>query len=440
MITPADDKVSNALAEHGVPAADIRRVLQARDKFRSEVRGQSRSNEMSGESGKIMASLQEVGVQLRGYKEDTDRGLQGLQANLQGLEQKLAGLEQGGAPWAFASGPGLSIGHLAVQALGEDNSFQTAANTAQRDMKIGAFEARVNVEGGIRAALVNENGAASGGTNTTFPAQPERSGMIGPVLPPLRLLDALPSRPTSRDSVEFVQVSVTGDAGVQASEGAEKAELEFEGELETAQIVTIAGHTTASVQVLADAAGLEQLINRVLTQKTLLKLEAQIMNGSGVGQNIDGLMTQAASITPTIGTTTADIYGEVLVRMADAGFSPSLAIMNPMDWYRLLLTRKSNDDESYVFGSPTMPIPPALWNTRVVLTSTIAEGNGLVIDPAFATVLDREQVSVAASRHHKDNFTKNLVTILAELRAGLEVTNQNALRKFTFPAEASSGP
>lgn len=378
-----------------------------------------------------------ITAELERIREAATEPVNELRANLQGLEQIVAEIESGSRFIPRASyGGGPSLGQEAANALAEDPTFQAAAEAGSRGMKTGDFHARVNVSGGLRAALVNENG--SGGGSTTFPSQPERAGIVGPVLPPLSLLDALPHRPVSRDSVEFVQITVTGDADVQESEGAEKAELEFDGELETAQIATIAGHTTASVQVLSDVPALEQLINRVLNQKTVLKLERQVMLGSGVGQNIHGLYLQAASIMPTIGTTPADIYGEVLVRMVDAGYSPNLAIMHPMDWYRLLLTRKSNDDESYVFGSPTMPIPRALWNTRVALTSTIEEGNGIVLDTGFVTVLDREQVSVAASRHHKDNFTRNLVTILAELRAGLEVTDQNAVRKFTFGG--SSGP
>lgn len=435
MTSPSNEHLVRALKSHGVNQDDIQRVLRARARMQAVAADKYRTDEMSPEE-KILAEMDKIGNKIKDYKESTDQELAGLRANLQSAEQLLARMEQDGTyvSGAFRGGP--SLGQEAANALAEDPTFQAAAEAGSRGMKTGDFNARVNVSGGLRAALVNENG--SGGGSTTFPSQPERVGIVGPVLPPLSLLDALPHRPVSRDSVEFVQITVTGDADVQESEGAEKAELEFAGELETAHIATIAGHTTASAQVLSDAPALEQLINRVLNQKTLLKLERQVMLGSGVGQNIHGLYLQAASITPTIGTTPADIYGEVMVRMADAGYSPGLAIMNPMDWYRLLLTRKSNDDESYVFGSPTVPIPPALWNTRIVLTSTIDEGNGIVLDTGYVTVLDREHVSVAASRHHKDNFTRNLVTILAELRAGLEVTDQNAVRKFTFGG--SSGP
>lgn len=43
-------------------------------------------------------------------------------------------------------------------------------------------------------------------------------------------------------------------------------------------------------------------------------------------------------------------------------------------------------------------------------------------------VLDRESVEVEASRHHNGNFTRNMVTLLAELRAGLAVFAPSAVR------------
>lgn len=378
---------------------------------------------------------QAVEAELIRIHDETVQPIAELQADVNDMRQRIALMEQGGGG-CFLAGSGLSIGAKALQSFQDDPQFQQVAQTAAKGMKLGTFELRTDVAGGIRAALTNESGSGQGASNT-IPSRPDFGGYSGPVVPSPRLLDALPVRRTSRDAVEFIQVEATGDAEVQSSEGAEKAEVNFDGELETAPIVTIAGHTTASTQVLADHEGLQALINNTLSRKTLLKLENQIVNGSGVGQNINGLVQQASALSPVYASTPADVVGEALVRMADAGFAPTLVVMNPLDWYRILLTR--NKDDEYIFGSPTNPVPPALWNTVVVRTPALAEGTGLTIDTAFVTVLDREQVSIAASRHHNDNFTRNLVTILAELRAGLEVTNQNAVRKFDllFP---SSGP
>src|SRR5690606_35004716 len=88
---------------------------------------------------------------------------------------------------------------------------------------------------------------------------------------------------------------------------------------------------------------------------------------------------------------------------------------------------KTATEQAYLFGSPASPLPPALWNLPVALEPSMPAGSALVLDLSFITVLDRERVSVLLSNSHKDNFTKNLVTILGELRAGLEVLDQGAV-------------
>src|SRR5690606_37502172 len=122
----------------------------------------------------------------------------------------------------------------------------------------------------------------------------------------------------------------------------------------------------------------------------------------------------------------AEVIGEALVRQADAGYLPNLIILNPMDWFRIQIT-KNNVEGEYIFGSPTMPVPPALWGTQIIATPSMPEGKGMSVDTAFVTVLDREKAGVLLSNSHKDYFTRNLVAILGELRAGLEVTDAAAL-------------
>ncbi len=60
------------------------------------------------------------------------------------------------------------------------------------------------------------------------------------------------------------------------------------------------------------------------------------------------------------------------------------------------------------------------------------QGKALILDTTTAALLDRQQVTVEASRHDGDNFRRNLVTILAELRAGLAVFAPTATRLVTL--------
>ncbi len=233
--------------------------------------------------------------------------------------------------------------------------------------------------------------------------------------------------------MEFIQFSGTGEAAEQEHEGDTKAELEFEGTPARAEIVTIAGWTTASKQALSDAPALQSQIDRVIRHKVLAKLEDRLINGVGGQGKINGLWNQPIALVPTIGETPADMIGEALVTMANDGYVPNLVLMNPVDWFRLQITRKNDTDDEYVFGSPTAPAAPSLWNTRIVPTRSVAARRVMTIDTSLVTVLDREQMSVVLNNTHADYFVRNLVAILGELRAGLEILDTAAVRKFDLP-------
>ncbi|WP_152635514.1 phage major capsid protein [Pseudomonas sp. Ant30-3] len=338
------------------------------------------------------------------------------------LEQEFARNPAGG----FSSSTSqASIGVLAMKEI--EGAAQASFGTLEA---WNSGTCRISLSAGIRAALTND-GAGNVG-DTSVPRQPEQRGFVTQASRPLRLLEALPSRPTTRDSVQFVQLTSEGEAAEQIKEGDEKAAVDFEGTPQIANIVTIAAHTTVSRQVLSDHAALQTNIDMMIRRKLLSRLEHQIVNGPGGEGRIKGLRNQSTIFVPTIGTTAADIIGESMTRQADQGYLPNLVLMNPLDWFRLQITKKGTADEEYVFGSPTMPVPPALWNALVVPTSSVPVGEALTIDTAFTTVLDRESPSVLLSNSHKDYFTRNLVLILGELRAGLEVLDTAAINKMSL--------
>lgn len=294
--------------------------------------------------------------------------------------------------------------------------------------------ARATLSAGIKAALTNDQGTSNGG----LPNQPERRGIVGQVLAPLNLLQALPSRPVSADSVEFIQLNTNGEAGIQAVEGDEKQNLDFDGTLVKASIATIAGHTTASRQVLADHAALQGQIDRTLRGKVLAKLENQLINGDGTNGSILGLIPQSTifvSTTPIQALNALDLVGEAQARMRSNGYNPAMVIINPMDWFSMTVTKTTDND--YLFGSPVTPATPSLWGATVVQSSAMPEGSILVVDPAFVTVLDRQKTDVMVSTSHKDYFTRNLVLILSECRAGLEVLDGFAVYQLSLDGQSA---
>lgn len=371
--------------------------------------------------------IRRFGDAVRGYRED----IASVNSRMNAIEQEL--VAQGGiAPRSGARSGGM--GSALRAAISDDASFEHLAAWNQGT-------ARLTLDGlSIQSALVNEPYDPSPSTNTGMPSQPERGGIVGPVIAQPRLLNFLRTRPVTADSVEFVQLSTTDDVGYQEGEGAEKLELIFDGTKRRANIATIAGHTTVSRQVLGDHAALSGVIDSVLRAKLLNKLSFEIINGNGVTDgvgeafHIAGLTVQGTVMTLPVSATFADRVGEAVVRQSNLGFQPGLIVINPLTWFTEIGTAKTETEKAYLFGSPASPIPPALWNLPVALEPGLPQDYALVLDLNYITVLDRERPSVLLSNSHGNNFTKNLVTVLGELRAGLELLDAGAV----FIVEPSS--
>lgn len=370
----------------------------------------------------VNASLKHVGADLKAFADQTKSGLSEVRARMLELEQTVAA---GGTSGRFQGAARSSVGAAVLAEInGGHSAFQHLAAG-----NIGSATFRISSP---IHAITNEPGSPSS-DGAYMPSQPEQ-GVQGQVLRPLSLLAVLPRRGTERDSVEFVQLSSTGDADEQGDEGTPKAASSFDGTLMRAEIATIALWTPASKQVLADHRALQGEIDRVLVHKCAKRLERLVVNGGtggGAGSRISGLLDNCTAFTPTVGGTSADVLGEAIAVMRSNGYMPDLIVMNPLDWHAISID-KTEQTEDYRLGKPTQPAPPSLWGVPVVTSASLDQGEALVIDRNFVTVLDRESPSVQISNSHEDFFTRNLVAILGELRAGLEVRDTAAVYQVTL--------
>jgi len=150
------------------------------------------------------------------------------------------------------------------------------------------------------------------------------------------------------------------------------------------------------------------------------KLERELIGGAGGPGEIEGLISQVLPMVSTL-PHAADRVGEAVTSLKAGGWNPNVVIMNPGDWFTIASERAETGNGQYVLGSPRDPSPPSLWGVPVVVTVAMPAGKALVLDTTTLALLDRQEVTVEASRHDGNNFRRNLVTILAELRAGLAV-------------------
>jgi HK97 family phage major capsid protein len=234
----------------------------------------------------------------------------------------------------------------------------------------------------------------------------------------------MPQLPATSGSVEYMRETLYNNAAApQSAEGATKAESSFEFTLLNAPIPTIAHWTKVSRQALSDSAALQQHLDTRLIYGLLVKLEAQIIAGDGTGGGMAGL-THAGNFMAYAGVggdTAIDSIRRAIGQLEAISFVPDIVILNPDDWTDIDLLKDSQ--ERYLVGTPKAATAMNLWNRLVYPTPAMTAGKFIVASLAQATSFySREDANLLLSPSDADNFTKNLITALTELRA-LAVVN-----------------
>lgn len=389
----------------------------------------------------VQADLKEVNDKLKTYAEQVqksrsemsaetkkaiDDGLvkQGeLQASLQAAMQAIAKLEAGGTSPAKAK----TIGEIVAESE-QIKGFNTG------------MQGQVSVKVGSIHAAITSNGASAGDLIV-----PQRvQGIVATPNQRLFVRDLLTWGRATSNSIEFVrETGFTNSANVVSENPADpKPESDITFELDSAPIATIAHWIRASKQVLQDAPMLQAYINGRLMYGLKLKEELQLLKGSGVGLNINGLLTQATAFSnPGVvvqNETMIDRLRIAMLQVTLAEYEADGMVLNPIDWCEIELTK--TDDNAYLFATPRGLAVPGLWGRPVVASQAMTEDEYLV--GAFALGAqgwDREDANVTVSNQDRDNFVKNMVTILCEERVGLTVFRPEAFVTGDFDGLVTSG-
>jgi HK97 family phage major capsid protein len=252
--------------------------------------------------------------------------------------------------------------------------------------------------------------------------EPQRNaGILMPGLRRLTIRDLLAQGRISSNSLEYVRENVFTNSGAPVAEGTLKPESNLTFTKETANVKTIAHWIQASRQVMDDAPMLESYVNNRLLFGLALVEEGQLLNGDGTGDNLIGLNTVAAAYDATLnvtGDTRADKIAHAIFQTSESEFEASGIILNPRDWHAIALLKDA--DGRYIFGGPAAFAAKVMWGLPVVATKAQALGTFTVGGFDLASqVWDRMDATVEVSREDRDNFVKNMLTILCEERLAL---------------------
>lgn len=367
----------------------------------------------------LRKAFDEHGMKLTEFMEKQQQKMEELSARTMDLEQKAS--KRGGVITEQADDPAGALSDLLVNnehvaAFSKKHITGTAVEVPSKFMRT--------------KALIT--------SNTTIVPTQRMPGIIAAPTRRIWIRDLIPNITITAGSIETLKETLfTNNAGPQydtssptpGQEGALKNESQLSFELVTATPTTIAHYINASRQVLSDSAQLRGHIDRRLLYGLEIETDEQILSGNGTSGNMSGLKNQDTAFTgASTNQRPMDSIAIAFAQLIANDYMPSGAIIHPLDWYSTNFLLAKDSEGRYLLGDPGNMPEPQLWGVPVAISSAQTQGEFTVLDGQRAGYLAvREDASIRLSEHHADNFIRNLVTILAELRAILVVEQSAAI-------------
>lgn len=261
---------------------------------------------------------------------------------------------------------------------------------------------------------------------------------------PLVLRDLVTVRTTTSDLVHFVrqtaqvtqaapvaEANVTEYSGATGEVSGEKPEGTMTFLPVTEPVKTIAVWIPATKRALSDAAQLRGIIDDELEADLDEELEDQMLNGDGVGENFTGVLNTAGVLVQAWDTDLLTTIRRARTALRTTGRSRATAmVVHPNDAETLDLLQ--DNDGRFYFGGPSDGGVQRVWRVPVVESDLATEGTGIMGDWRKAVLWDRERASIQVSDSHEDFFIRNMVAILAELRAAFALIRPSAFIEVPF--------
>lgn len=228
---------------------------------------------------------------------------------------------------------------------------------------------------------------------------------------------------TTGKFVTYVQ-QVTDSKTAWTPEGEAKQEGEPSWEEISEEVKKIASYVKVSKEMLEDLSFIRAEINNDLMLSVREGIENALIQGvpgsinglldPGMGLPVFGAGSFALSI-PNANIT--DLLRVVMAQIEQANFTPTHVILNPEDIAKLQLTKGTDSTYTYPMYLPTQDGlgEMRVAGMRIISSTYIAQDKYVVGDLSKLNVRFRNDIAMSVGLDAND-FTRNMVTILAEAR------------------------
>jgi HK97 family phage major capsid protein len=228
----------------------------------------------------------------------------------------------------------------------------------------------------------------------------------------------------------FVEAGVEGGFATVA-EGGQKPQLHIADPTPVVDSVKkLAAWWDMDDEMVEDLAFWVSEINNRGLYMLSLKEEDQLLNGDGVGSNIDGVLHRSGvqQVSYDAGKLADGVFKAMTAIQTVTGLSADAVVIHPTDYQELRLNKDGNGQYygggyfAGQYGNGAMALQPQIWGLSTVVSPAVAAGKPVV--GAFkqaATVYRKGGVKVDATNSDQGKFTKDIVTTRVEERIALAV-------------------
>lgn len=264
-------------------------------------------------------------------------------------------------------------------------------------------------------------------STTTIIASPDRlPGVVQQSQDwPSTVLDLLGVQMVNGSSLPYLADTSTLPLGAtEVAEGAVKPEAALSFEERSEPIRTIAAWAQVTRQAADDEPQVLAHIQQRLMTDATARLARQVLVGDGTGANLTGLLNRSGTgtYTGTAGEEAGQVARKAWTLAQATGYRPSAVVVGPDLAEAMDLV--TTTDGAWKGLPPGVPAP--------VVDAAMPANTMLVGDfRGSASLLLRDGARLYLSDSHASTFTSNVLTLLAEVRAGLALWRPSAFVKAT---------
>jgi HK97 family phage major capsid protein len=242
------------------------------------------------------------------------------------------------------------------------------------------------------------------------------------------LLQLFNRRGTTSKTVHLVDKRNRDGSAAPTAEGGTKPLIDFDFVEVKVDMKKIPAAIKVSTEMLDDIAFMRSAINEELITELNLTLDEQLLSGDDSGANLQGVLDKATafsagSLASTVdNANNFDVIRAAVAQIVNANFIPNFVCLNPYDAAAMDLTKGT--DGHYIMPPFSTVNGQVIAGVRVIENPGMTAGDYLIGDFSKGSFYLREGISISVGWEN-DDFRKNLVTILGEMRGNLYISENN---------------